>query len=287
MPIRKPAGIWAVVVAGVLVLGCGKAAQGQSQGELGRCAARVEPLSEADRAMLVQAFREQYGQAWRVEEVARFAAHVVRARLPVGRDDLGDSVELSREQAVARAIDFVAEGARLFGLTPQEAAVLQTVNAWRVPDAPVLQWVIGLSGTAPTPGYEELWPQAGNVFYLNIDIARDGRVIMVVNRSGIAPAFDICTDPRLDPGDPRVVRQVLGTELYYSDISGERRFAGTVAQEHVVAIERDLYFDRTEPGWLAVHLAYRVDVVIDLMTWSFYVDPDSGEILHIEQTFWT
>jgi hypothetical protein len=255
--------------------------------ETGRCGVVFHAIDEQTRAAAAQAFIDRNGSGWQVSEIDAFNGHLVRATRALDPD--GEVVELDRAQAESLVMRAIRDNADLLGLSQDEISALVVVGAMYNTGAGPLQWMVELLGQAAIPGYQELDSQRR--LRVVVDIAKDGLVMGVTNRSEIFPEIDICTTPMLAADDPRLFSEVLGTELYYSDIVGNPQVAGTVAQENIVVAAPVLYIKKAirmnTPDRLLIRLAYRVDVAFDLLTWSFFVDPDNGALIEIRQNFVT
>jgi hypothetical protein len=250
---------------------------------VGRCGVRIPALAQDERAVVARAFAQRRGSDWRVSEVDAFAGHVVRARRAIRT--IAEAVELDRTQAVDMAREALRADADLLGLGGTDIAALELVGASYNTGAGPLQWMIEFLGQAPIPGYEDF--DNRRRLRVVVDFAKDGMLMGLVNNSEILPAFDICTTPMLPADDPRLRGHVLGTKLYYADFTGATRYAGTVEDDNIVATERVIHVDRSQESRLVIRLAYRIRVAFDLLTWSFFVDADTGALLLIKQEFFT
>jgi hypothetical protein len=253
---------------------------------MGRCVARIEPAAADIQAALVQTFVEQNGPDWGYASIDPFTREVstaTRGSLVYSPDD---PVQVAEEEAIRMARDFAARNADFLGITPGDVDDLTAYAQYNAAAGP-LQWSVSLTGRIPILGHEALLPE-GRRGRINLSIAKDGGLYQLINRSEQIPAFDICTEPQLAAGDPRLVQEVLGRTLQYFDFSGEPIQTVPIAEEHIVATTLTVHIVRdAEEREVLIGLVYRLDVRVDGLPWTMLVDPDTGALIDIQKLFTT
>jgi hypothetical protein len=235
------------------------------------------------RSEVANRFQQQNGSEWRVD-LEPLGMYVRGATRAVDANAVGPAAVVSADQAKEMALDFVRKNADLFGLSAPELAAL-SVRPNPGPPGTLLQWDVELSGKVPRAGYERFASVGKNV-RLFVSIQRDGVLRVVSNPSEYLPPFELCTSPLLGPEDSKVRAAVLGKELGYADVGGGPQSAGKVDEADIRSASLTILVDRKE-GFITLYLAYELRVQKAGLSWSFFVDADTGKLIAEKQGFAT
>jgi hypothetical protein len=258
-----------------LLWGCGNEESLTYVETAGRCSVRIEPATQAEQDALEQRFEER-NSGLKVEHIDPYGFFITHAFFE--GETPGDVIVLNEAEAMENAAQFVEANVDLLGMSEDDIAALQATAAY---DSDTSRWEVISQGTKPIVGYEDLMPDGTNL-KLRISI-RDGIVVSMINRSGILPPFEICTDPGLSLYDSAVVHDVVGYNLY----DCFKLFRGTVEEHHITDRKLIVYVNRpSDESAMFITLAYQLHVCMDCsLCWYFDVGPDTGSIINIEQLF--
>ncbi len=196
--------------------------------------------------------------------------------------DLGDSVrqvevpavpghprKLSGPAARKVASEFLVANASLFGLEPK----LDKIAAKDVEETADGGYTVAgaiartFEGLAETGAY-------------NVAIDADGHVATVkLGPSRVLPAVPLCKTTTLRPADPKVTAGIIGAKLVVHaigrDLDGGTVTAKTIRKRYPAVI---LHGDSELARVIAVEVK-SADKKLERVTWTFFVDGDSGEVL--------
>lgn len=191
-------------------------------------------------------------------------------------------------RATAAAIAFATKNADLFGMSPRDVAALD-VDTGPAKTAIYGAWVVHLQGRIPMRGYEGFDAVAATIDVL-IYAGDDGDPRYFVNLSRVHPPLVLDTTAMLGPDDARVLRNVVGRELFVLESDPRRpnarmrelrrRSLGRVEDGDVRGIRLVIHVSPGLRGaWVSYWLAYSIDVLRGRHVFRFVVDADTGEIL--------
>jgi hypothetical protein len=240
---------------------------------------RIGPESEAERVALITRFRRANGHEFAgveradpnvddVRRLVRIAAVQDRGRIGTHPDP--DDVDKVRKLLRANA--------RLLGIAEAEVAAVHIEQ-----EGQGRQY--RAEAVFPRRGYER-FPSVARRVRLTIGINDGGEVVNYIDSSDRLPPFAIRTDPRLKPGDPALLRNVVGRTFSFGDIGGRPRTAGPVKPEEISTPELTILVSSSAAG-LVLRLAYVVHVTPRGLLWDVFVDPETGEFLEEHQRFET
>jgi len=319
-----------VVVAGSLGgLGCRSSAAPSAQdtsrvfvggppGARGSHVQFIRALPMAERIAIVKRFKERNGEDWTItlggggapDDVDAIRGVVRRAKRggeagagasasgsaspgPDARPEADAGAEAdpdadAKEAAIRSATAFVAKNADLLGIAPADVATLD-VAAARAKTPMYGAWVAVFAGRMPMRGYEGFDAVASTID-LAVYLGADGTVRYFVNFSHVNPRLLLDTHALLGPDDKRLLRFVVGREVFvvYDDprrpnarVRELRRAAlGRVEDADVRAVRLTIH---VSPGprdaYVSYTLAYAVDVKRAGSAFRFIVDADTGDLL--------
>lgn len=301
-----------MVAAGVFALACRATPPVASDGSRVSLAARagahgahvqiVRALPAPERQKLVDRFKERNGAAWEImlgagsapDDVDAIRGVVRRARRgasepePAPFPGLDAPGEKERERATTEAIAFATRNADFFGMSPADIAALD-VEAGAAKTAVYGAWVVHLRGRIPMRGYEGFEAVTSTIDLL-VYAGADGAPRYFVNLSRVHPRLVLDTTAVLGPDDERVLRNVVGRELFvvFDDPQRpgarvrelRRRSLGRVEHADVRAIRLTVHVSPGPRGaYVSYWLAYAVDVLRERQPFRFVVDADTGDIL--------
>lgn len=271
----------------------------------------VRRLETAERVKLVQRFKERNGATW---EIA-LAVATSRAAGPAGPED-GTSLDdvdairglvrrarktgarsraearlgtpAGKERATAGALSFATKNADLFGMSPRDVAALD-LEVGPAKTATHGTWVAHLRGRIPMPAYEGFEAVASTIDLL-VYVGDDGDPRYFVNLSRVHPRLLLDTTPVLGPDDKRVLRNVVGRQLFalLDDPTRSNARAGSLRRLPLGRVEdadvrrvRLVIYPSPGPrgAYVSYWLAYAVDVLRARQPFRFIVDADTGDIL--------
>jgi len=282
----------------------------------------IRALPMAERVLLVKRFKERNGPEWSItlggggapDDVDAIRGVVRRARREGGAGASADanananaSANASAnadananananadagadgsEAAVRSATAFVVKNAELLGLSPADVPALDVAAA--PAKTPVYgTWVAVFAGHIPMRGYEGFESVASTI-NLAVYLGDDGAVRYFVNFSHVNPRLVLDTHALLGPDDKRLMRFVVGREVYvvFDDprrpnarVRELRRASlGRVEDADVRAVRLTI---NVSPGprdaYVSYTLAYAVDVRRAGSDFRFVVDADTGDLL--------
>lgn len=253
----------------------------------------VRALGAGDRGVIAERFRTRNGPGWTIalgaggapDDVDPIRGIVRRARNEAAP---GPRVDVTDPVAVAEGEAFLAKNADLLGFAAADVPALD-MAAGPARTATYGSWVVHVRGHVPMRGYEGFESVATAVDVL-LYLGDDARVRYFVNLSHAHPHLDLDTAPLLGPDDVRLLRSVVGRELFVV-IDDPARPGARVRELRRVSLGHALATDvravrLTIHAWYgprasyaSYRLAYAVDVVRRHQAFRFVVDADTGELL--------
>ena len=261
----------------------------------------IRALPMAERVALVQRFKARNGAEWSItlggggapDDVDAIRGVVRRAKREgdasadagAGADADADA---NAERAIRSAMAFVIKNAEFLGLAPADVATLDVTAA--PAKTPVYgAWVAVFGGHMPMRGYEGFEAVASTI-NLAVYLGDDGAVRYFVNFSHVNPRLVLDTHALLGPDDKRLMRYVLGREMFvvFDDprrpnarVRELRRLSlGRVEDADVRAVRLTIH---VSPGprdaYVSYTLAYAIDVRREGSDFRFIVDADTGDLL--------
>ena len=213
-------------------------------------------------------------------------AEVPRANGDTGAWGSADPAE--QERAIAEAIAFLTRNAEFFGLSPADVAALD-VTAGRPKTRTYGSWVVILAGRIPMRGYEG-FAAVTSVVDVAVYVGDDGKTRYFINLSRVHPRLVLDTRAALGPDDKRLMRFVIGRELFvvFDDPRRpnarvrelQRRSVGRVDDGDVRAVRLTIHVSPGPRGaYVSYWLAYAIDVRREGNDFRFVVDADTGDLL--------
>ena len=265
---------------------------------------RAMPMSE--RVALVERWRARNGAEWSItlgaggapddvdgiRGVVRRAKRAVTAAdapsTSVDKEAWGTTDPAEQERVIAEAIAFLTRNADFFGLSPADVSVLD-VAAGRPKTRTYGSWVVILAGRIPMRGYEGFAAVTSHVD-IALYIGDDGKARYFINLSRVHPRLVLDTSAALGPDDKRLMRFVIGRELFvvFDDPRRpnarvrelQRLSVGRVEEADVRAVRLTIH---VSPGprdtYVSYWLAYAIDVKREGHEFRFIVDADTGDLL--------
>ncbi len=269
----------------------------------------IRALPMAERVALVQRFKARNGAEWSItlggggapDDVDAIRGVVRRAKREgdasadadagAGADapaDANADANADAERAIRSAMAFVIKNAEFLGLAPADVATLDVTAA--PAKTPVYgAWVAVFGGHMPMRGYEGFEAVASTI-NLAVYLGDDGAVRYFVNFSHVNPRLVLDTHALLGPDDKRLMRYVLGREMFvvFDDprrpnarVRELRRLSlGRVEDADVRAVRLTIH---VSPGprdaYVSYTLAYAIDVRREGSDFRFIVDADTGDLL--------
>lgn len=267
----------------------------------------IRALPMAERVALVQRFKARNGAEWSItlggggapDDVDAIRGVVRRAKREgdasanadagAGADaDADADANANAERAIRSAMAFVIKNAEFLGLAPADVATLDVTAA--PAKTPVYgAWVAVFGGHMPMRGYEGFEAVASTI-NLAVYLGDDGAVRYFVNFSHVNPRLVLDTHALLGPDDKRLMRYVLGREMFvvFDDprrpnarVRELRRLSlGRVEDADVRAVRLTIH---VSPGprdaYVSYTLAYAIDVRREGSDFRFIVDADTGDLL--------
>jgi hypothetical protein len=246
-------------------------------------------LPEARRAVFDR-FTARNGATWALvaglDDVDPFRLFLRRA---IDESPCGANVPSSAEEAERDAIAFLQANADVLGMTPADVVLLEAVRRAMTFERPTPRtaWEIRLQATVPMKGYESFETLASKLD-VTVFVDEDRKVRYFENASVIHPRLAIDTRAGLTPDDPRLLKSVLGRQMYVAvpDSRGggvtelRHQAVGRVREEDVV--ERQLVIHPSPAplgAWMTYRLAYLIRVGLGGEWFRFIVDADTGELV--------
>ena len=200
----------------------------------------------------------------------------------------GSTDPAEQERAIAEAIAFVTRNAEFFGLAPADVAALD-VTAGRPKTRTYGSWVVILAGRIPMRGYEG-FAAVTSVVDIAVYVGDDGTTRYFINLSRVHPRLVLDTRAALGPDDKRLMRFVIGRELFvvFDDPRRpnarvrelQRRSVGRVDDGDVRAVRLTIHVSPGPRGaYVSYWLAYAIDVRREGNDFRFVVDADTGDLL--------
>jgi len=263
----------------------------------------IRALPMAERVALVQRFKARNGAEWSItlggggapddvdaiRGVVRRAKREGDASTDAGAGaDADANADADAERAIRSAMAFVIKNAEFLGLAPADVATLDVTAA--PAKTPVYgAWVAVFGGHMPMRGYEGFEAVASTI-NLAVYLGDDGAVRYFVNFSHVNPRLVLDTHALLGPDDKRLMRYVLGREMFvvFDDprrpnarVRELRRLSlGRVEDADVRAVRLTIH---VSPGprdaYVSYTLAYAIDVRREGSDFRFIVDADTGDLL--------
>lgn len=284
-----------------------------SRVSLGRPGARgahaqfVRAMPMAERVALVERFRARNGSDWSVtlgaggapDDVDAIRGILRRAKReareaaptdkpPVDLDAWGTTDPAEKEQVLSEATAFLTRNADFFGLSPADVPALD-IAAGRPKTRMYGSWVVILAGRIPMRGYEGFEAVASHVD-IALYIGDDLKARYFVNLSRLHPRLVLDTSAALGPDDKRLMRFVVGRELFvvFDDPRRpnarvrelQRLSVGRVTDPDVRAVRLTIHVSPGPRGaYVSYSLAYAIDVKREGHDFRFVVDADTGDLL--------
>ena len=261
----------------------------------------IRALPMAERVALVQRFKARNGAEWSItlggggapDDVDAIRGVVRRAKREGDASANADAgagadADADAERAIRSAMAFVIKNAEFLGLAPADVATLDVTAA--PAKTPVYgAWVAVFGGHMPMRGYEGFEAVASTI-NLAVYLGDDGAVRYFVNFSHVNPRLVLDTHALLGPDDKRLMRYVLGREMFvvFDDprrpnarVRELRRLSlGRVEDADVRAVRLTIH---VSPGprdaYVSYTLAYAIDVRREGSDFRFIVDADTGDLL--------
>lgn len=263
----------------------------------------VRAMPTASLVALVERFRARNGAEWAItlgaggapDDVDAIRGVVRRAKREAGVGvgaDAGaeaDGGSASVEAGVeASAIAFVALNADFFGISPADVPALD-VEVGPAKTAMYGAWVVHLRGRMPMRGYDGFETVASSIDVL-VYLGEDGSPRYFVNLSRVHPRLVLDTAALIGPDDQRLLRFVLGREMFVviddprrpnARVRELRRMSvGRIEQADVRAVRLTIHVSPGPRGaYVSYWLAYAVDVRREHQDFRFVVDADTGNLL--------
>lgn len=264
---------------------------------------RAMPMPE--RVALVERFNARNGPGWSItlgaggapDDVDAIRGVVRRARREVTTPGEAANVDLEawgttdpaeQERVIAEAVAFVTRNADFFGLSPADIAVLD-VAAGRPKTRTYGSWVVILAGRIPMRGYEGFAAITSHVD-IAVYVGDDGKTRYFINLSRVHPRLVLDTRAALGPDDKRLMRFVIGRELFvvFDDPRRpnarvrelQRLSVGRVEDADVRSVRLTIHVSPGPRGaYVSYWLAYAIDVRREGHEFRFVVDADTGDLL--------
>lgn len=264
---------------------------------------RAMPVTE--RVALVERFKARNGHDWSItlgaggapDDVDAIRGVVRRAKregtsaAPSAEADeraWGTTDPAEQERAIAEAIAFVSLNADFFGVSPADVAVLD-VAAGRPKTRTYGSWVVLLAGRIPMRGYEGFAAVTSHVD-IAVYVGDDGKTRYFINLSRVHPRLVLDTSAGVGPDDKRLLRFVIGRELFvvFDDPRRsnarvrelQRLSVGRVEDADVRAVRLTIHVSPGPRGaYVSYTLAYAIDVRREGHEFRFVVDADTGDLL--------
>jgi hypothetical protein len=260
----------------------------------------------AERVALVERFKARNGPGWSItlgaggapDDVDAIRGVVRRAKREtapgdataanVDLDAWGTTDPAEQERVIAEAIGFVTQNAEFFGLSPADVSVLD-VAAGRPKTRTYGSWVVILAGRIPMRGYEGFAAVTSHVD-IAVYVGDDGKTRYFINLSRVHPRLVLDTRAGLGPDDKRLLRFVVGRELFvvFDDPRRpnarvrelQRLSVGRVDDADVRAVRLTVHVSPGPRGsYVSYWLAYAIDVRREGHDFRFIVDADTGDVL--------
>jgi hypothetical protein len=264
---------------------------------------RALPMSE--RVALVERWKARNGPEWSItlgaggapDDVDAIRGVVRRAKREstpatetpgVDVEAWGTTDPAEKERAIAEAVAFLARNADFFGLSPADVSVLD-VAAGRPKTRTYGSWVVILAGRIPMRGYEGFAAVTAHVD-IAVYVGDDGKTRYFINLSRLHPRLVLDTHAGLGPDDKRLLRFVLGRELFVVFDDPRRPEArvrelsrlsvGRVEDGDVRSVRLTVHVSPGPRGsYVSYTLAYAIDVKREGHEFRFVVDADTGDLL--------
>ncbi len=263
---------------------------------------RAMPMPE--RIALVERWKARNGADWAItlgaggapDDVDAIRGIVRRAKregLKPDPDDpaadgWGNADPVAKERAITEAIAFLAKNADFFGMSPADVPALD-VAAGRPKTKMYGSWVVIAGGRIPMHGYEGFEAVASNID-IAVYVGDDGAPRYFINLSRVHPRLVLDTGAVLGPDDKRLMRFVIGRELFvvFDDPRRpnarvrelRRASVGRVEDPDVRAVRLTIQVSPGPRGaYVSYWLAYAIDVRREGHDFRFVVDADTGDLL--------
>jgi hypothetical protein len=263
---------------------------------------RAMPMTE--RLALVERWKARNGADWSItlgaggapDDVDAIRGVVRRAKREGVRPDpedpaaqeWGNADPDARDRAMTEALAFLTKNADFFGLSPADVPALD-VAAGRPKTKMYGSWVVIAAGRIPMRGYEGFEAVASNID-IAVYVGDDGAPRYFINLSRVHPRLVLDTAAVLGPDDKRLMRFVVGRELFvvFDDPRRpnarvrelRRASVGRVDDADVRAVRLTIHVSPGPRGaYVSYWLAYAVDVRREGHDFRFIVDADTGDLL--------
>jgi hypothetical protein len=263
---------------------------------------RALPMSE--RIALVERFKARNGAGWAItlgaggapDDVDAIRGVVRRARregdasakAEADADADADAKADVREQAIAEAVGFLGRNADFLGMSPADVPALD-VEVGPAKTATYGSWVVHAQGKIPMRGYEG-FASVGSAIDVLVYIGDDGATRYFINLSRVHPRLVLDTTAVLGPDDARLMRFVVGREMFvvFDDPRRpnarvrelRRKSLGRIEDKDVRAVRLTIHISPGPRGaYVSYWLAYAIDVRREGQHFRFIVDGDTGDLL--------
>jgi hypothetical protein len=241
----------------------------------GRCAIELaaRPASETDRVR--QAFEARNGAGWDLS-FDELTGTIRSARHRTGSSRRSwDPNDRSHDGADQRAtVDFVAKNYELFGYDADDLTAMKLgAFGTRL-----------LTGKRPQPGYEA-FSEVTRESAVDVWFDENGSIMEAIFRNRALPPFKLCEGPQLAATDPKLFAKVLPHALSFSNYAGQIVHSPPITMANVGAPALSIYVEwKRDPARVVLHLVYAI-AVRDPEPWTFFVDPDTGDLLYVREDF--
>jgi hypothetical protein len=264
----------------------------------------VRAMPMAERVALVSRFKARNGADWAItlgaggapDDVDAIRGIVRRAKREgitpdpddPAADGWGNADAVARERAITEALAFLTRNADFFGLSPADVPALD-VAAGRPKTKTYGSWVVLAAGRIPMRGYEG-FEAVGSTIDIAVYVGDDGAPRYFINLSHVHPRLVLDTAAVLGPDDKRLMRFVIGRELFvvFDDPRRpnarvrelRRASVGRVEDADVRAVRLTIHVSPGPRGaYVSYWLAYAIDVRREGHDFRFIVDADTGDLL--------
>jgi hypothetical protein len=313
----RAAVVLGALAIGAVVVACGSGAAAPAgdasrvtlAGRGGKRGAHVQivrALPMAERVALVERFKARNGAGWAItlgaggapDDVDAIRGVVRRARREGNADaeakeNAKENADAeakadAKENAIAEAVGFLGRNAEFFGMSPSDVPALD-VEIGPAKTATYGSWVVHAQGKIPMRGYEGFASVRSAIDVL-VYIGDDGATRYFINLSRVHPRLVLDTTPVLGPDDARVMRFVIGREVFvvFDDPRRpnarvrelRRKSLGRIEDKDVRAVRLTIHVSPGPRGaYVSYWLAYAIDVRREGQDFRFIVDADTGDLL--------
>jgi hypothetical protein len=256
----------------------------------------VRPLATKERVALVERFREVNGPAWSItlgaggapDDVDAIRGIVRRAKREREAAANAEAGVIGEQAVIDAASAFLAKNADFLAISPRDVPALD-VEAGPAKTNAYGSWVVHFRGQIPMRGYEGFIDVVSKIDVL-VYVGDDGAPQYFINLSQVHPSLVLDTKPLLGPDDPRLMRLVVGRELFVllddprhpnaRPRELRRLPVGRVEPKDVRIVRLIIHVSPALRGaYVSYSLAYEILVVRERHRFRFVVDADTGDWL--------